>query len=60
VVLEHLAGPVHYQLRVAVETTEALDEVLRRLKERLDVETNTRIVTRTVRAETGQVTRRMS
>jgi Lrp/AsnC family leucine-responsive transcriptional regulator len=60
VVLEHLAGPVHYQLRVAVESTEALDEVLRRLKEGLDVETNTRIVTRTMRAESGQVARRMS
>jgi Lrp/AsnC family leucine-responsive transcriptional regulator len=50
--LEHLAGPTHYQLRVAVTTTEAVDEVIRRLKEELRVEsTNTRIVTRAVRAE---------
>jgi Lrp/AsnC family transcriptional regulator, leucine-responsive regulatory protein len=52
VVLEHLAGPIHYQLRVAVATTEAIDTVIRRLKEELRVEsTNTKIVTRTVRAD---------
>jgi Lrp/AsnC family leucine-responsive transcriptional regulator len=50
VVLEHLAGPVHYQLRVAARTTEALDEVIRRLKEDLDAETNTKVVTRALRA----------
>lgn len=50
--LEHLAGPTHYQLRVAVGTTEAVDEVIRRLKEELRVEsTNTKIVTRAVRAD---------
>jgi Lrp/AsnC family transcriptional regulator, leucine-responsive regulatory protein len=32
VLLEHLAGPIHYQLRVAVSTTEALDDVIRQLK----------------------------
>jgi Lrp/AsnC family leucine-responsive transcriptional regulator len=48
--LEHLAGPIHYQLRLAVKTMESLDEVIRRLKEDLHVETNTRIVTRTLRA----------
>jgi Lrp/AsnC family leucine-responsive transcriptional regulator len=51
VLLEHLAGPVHYQLRVAVSTTEGIDEVIRRLKQELRVEsTNTKIVTRAVRA----------
>jgi Lrp/AsnC family transcriptional regulator, leucine-responsive regulatory protein len=50
VVLEHLAGPVHYQLRVAATTIEALDEVIRRLKEDLHVETNTKVVTRALRA----------
>jgi Lrp/AsnC family transcriptional regulator, leucine-responsive regulatory protein len=50
--LEHLAGPTHYQLRLAVGTTEAVDEVIRRLKEELRVEsTNTKIVTRAVRAD---------
>jgi Lrp/AsnC family transcriptional regulator, leucine-responsive regulatory protein len=50
--LEHLAGPIHYQLRIAVPTTEALDEVIRQLKEELRVEsTNTKVVTRTVRAD---------
>ncbi len=49
--LEHLAGPIHYQLRVALTTTEGLDEVIRQLKEDLRVEsTNTKIVTRAVRA----------
>ncbi|MGH2823218.1 MAG: Lrp/AsnC family transcriptional regulator, partial [Thermoleophilaceae bacterium] len=52
VLLEHLAGPTHYQLRVAVGTTEALDEVIRQLKQELRVEsTNTKIVTRAVRAD---------
>lgn len=51
VLLEHLAGPIHYQLRAAVSTTEELDEVIRRLKEDLRVEsTNTKVVTRAVRA----------
>jgi Lrp/AsnC family leucine-responsive transcriptional regulator len=55
VLLEHLAGPTHYQLRVAVGTTEAVDGVIRQLKEELRVEyTNTRIVTRAVRAERGR------
>ncbi|HEY6775516.1 MAG TPA: Lrp/AsnC ligand binding domain-containing protein [Thermoleophilaceae bacterium] len=50
--LEHLAGPSHYQLRVAVGATDAVDAVIRRLKEDLRVEsTNTKIVTRTVRAD---------
>jgi hypothetical protein len=48
--IEHLAGPVHYQLRAAVASMEALDELIRRLKEELGVETNTKIVTRTLRA----------
>jgi Lrp/AsnC family leucine-responsive transcriptional regulator len=52
VLLEHLAGPTHYQLRVAVATTETIDEVIRQLKEELRVEsTNTKIVTRAVRAD---------
>jgi Lrp/AsnC family transcriptional regulator, leucine-responsive regulatory protein len=52
VMLEHLTGPVHYQLRVALSTTEALDEVLGRLLEELRVDsTNTKIVTRAVRAD---------
>jgi Lrp/AsnC family transcriptional regulator, leucine-responsive regulatory protein len=52
VLLEHLAGPVHYQLRVAVSTTEALDEAIRQLKEDLRVEsTNTKVVTRSMRAD---------
>jgi Lrp/AsnC family leucine-responsive transcriptional regulator len=52
VLLEHLAGPIHYQLRVAVSTTEGLDEVIRQLKEELRAEsTNTQIVTRAVRAD---------
>lgn len=51
VLLEHLAGPVHYQLRVAVTTTAALDAVIRRLKAEPSVEsTNTKVVTRAVRA----------
>ncbi len=50
VMIEHLAGPVHYQLRAAVPAMEALDELIRQLKEQLRVETNTRIVTRTRRA----------
>jgi Lrp/AsnC family transcriptional regulator, leucine-responsive regulatory protein len=52
VLLEHLTGPINYQLRVALSTTEALDEVLRRLmEERPVVSTNTKIVTRAVRAD---------
>ena len=51
VAVEHLAGPVHYQVRAAVASTEALDELIRRLKNDLRVETNTRIVTRTLRAD---------
>lgn len=50
VVLEHLAGPVHYQLRVQLTTMEALDGVIRRLKEDLNVETNTKVVTRALRS----------
>jgi Lrp/AsnC family leucine-responsive transcriptional regulator len=50
VTVEHLAGPVHYQLRAAVTSMEALDELIRRLKEDLRAETNTKIVTRTLRA----------
>lgn len=48
--VEHLAGPVHYQLRASVATMEALDELIRRLQEELRAETNTKIVTRTLRA----------
>ena len=52
VLLEHLAGPIHYQLRVALTPTEGIDEVIRRLKQELRVEsTNTKIVTRAVRAD---------
>jgi len=52
VLLEHLAGPIHYQLRVALSTTERLDEVIRQLKEEQRVEsTSTKIVTRAVRAD---------
>jgi Lrp/AsnC family leucine-responsive transcriptional regulator len=52
VLLEHLTGPIHYQLRVAVGTAEALDGVLRELKEDLRVEsTSTKLVTRAVRAD---------
>jgi Lrp/AsnC family leucine-responsive transcriptional regulator len=47
--IEHLAGPVHYQLRASVATMEALDDLIRRLQE-LRVETNTKIITRTLRA----------
>jgi Lrp/AsnC family leucine-responsive transcriptional regulator len=47
--LWHLAGPVHYQLHVAVRTIESLDEVIQRLKVELRVETNTKIITRTLR-----------
>ncbi len=50
VMIEHLAGPVHYQLRAAVATMDALDELIRRLKEQLHAETNTKIVTRKLRA----------
>lgn len=49
VAIEHLAGPVHYQLRASVATMEALDDLIRRLQE-LRVETNTKIITRTLRA----------
>jgi Lrp/AsnC family transcriptional regulator, leucine-responsive regulatory protein len=52
VLVEHLTGPVHYQLRVAVPAIEGIDEVMRRLKSELQVEaTNTKIVTRAVRAD---------
>jgi Lrp/AsnC family leucine-responsive transcriptional regulator len=50
VAIEHLAGPVHYQLRASVATMEALDELIRRLQEELRAETNTKIITRTLRA----------
>jgi Lrp/AsnC family transcriptional regulator, leucine-responsive regulatory protein len=50
VVLEHLTGPVNYQLRVATATMEALDELIRHLKEDLDVETNTKVITRALLA----------
>jgi len=49
VMVEHLAGPVHYVLRVTVAHMDALDATIRHLKEHLDAETNTRIVTRTMR-----------
>jgi Lrp/AsnC family leucine-responsive transcriptional regulator len=46
-VLEHLTGPVHYHLRVAVRDVPALDELVRTLKGQLGAEsTTTRIVTR--------------
>jgi Lrp/AsnC family leucine-responsive transcriptional regulator len=52
VLLEHLTGPIHYQLRVALSTTEGLDELIRQLKDELRVEsTNTKIVTRAVPAD---------
>jgi Lrp/AsnC family leucine-responsive transcriptional regulator len=52
VLLEHLAGPIHYQLRVAVTTIETLDAVIRTLKEELPVaSTNTKVVTRSLRAD---------
>jgi Lrp/AsnC family leucine-responsive transcriptional regulator len=52
VLLEHLAGPTHYQLRVAVSTIDTLDGVIRKLKEELQVaSTNTKVVTRTLRAD---------
>jgi Lrp/AsnC family leucine-responsive transcriptional regulator len=50
VTLEHLAGPVHYQLRASVTTMERLDELIRRLKEELHADTNTKVITRTLRA----------
>lgn len=50
VAIEHLAGPVHYQLRASVATMDALDELIRRLQEELRAETNTKIITRTFRA----------
>jgi Lrp/AsnC family transcriptional regulator, leucine-responsive regulatory protein len=50
VTLEHLAGPIHYQLRLAVTSMEALDVVLTRLQHELHAETNTKIVTRTLRS----------
>jgi Lrp/AsnC family leucine-responsive transcriptional regulator len=50
VAIEHLTGPVHYQLRAAVPTMEALDELIRTLKEELKADTNTKVVTRTLRA----------
>jgi Lrp/AsnC family leucine-responsive transcriptional regulator len=49
VMLEHLAGPVHYVLRLTASSMEAIDDAIRRLKEELGAETNTRIVTRTRR-----------
>jgi Lrp/AsnC family leucine-responsive transcriptional regulator len=50
--LEHLTGPIHYQLRVGARTTEEIDAVLRRLKDDLRVEsTNTKIITRAIRVE---------
>lgn len=49
VTVEHLAGPVHYQLRAAVDSMEALDELIRGLK-LLHADTNTKVVTRTLRA----------
>jgi Lrp/AsnC family leucine-responsive transcriptional regulator len=49
VVVEHLAGPVHYQLRAAASTMEALDELIRRLQEDFRAETNTKIITRRLR-----------
>jgi len=41
---------VHYQLRASVATMEALDELFRGLQEELRAETNTKIITRTLRA----------
>jgi hypothetical protein len=49
VAVEHLAGPVHYQLRASVATMEALDDLIQRLQA-LRAETNTKIITRTLRA----------
>jgi DNA-binding Lrp family transcriptional regulator len=48
--IEHLTGPVHYELRAAVSTMESLDELIRHLKEELHAHTNTKVVTRTLRA----------
>jgi hypothetical protein len=51
-VLEHLAGPTHHQPRLAVGATEAVDEVIRRLKAESRAEsTNAKIVTRSVRVD---------
>jgi Lrp/AsnC family leucine-responsive transcriptional regulator len=50
VLIEHLAGPVHYQLRASIPTMEALDELIRTLKEKLHADTSTKVVTRTLRA----------
>lgn len=48
-IIEHLAGPIHYQLRAALPTMERLDELIRRLKEDLGATTNTKLVTRSLR-----------
>jgi hypothetical protein len=49
--MDTAAGDSHYELRMALRTTEGSDEVLRRLKQERRVEsTNTKIVTRAVRA----------
>jgi len=47
--VEHLAGPVHYVVRLSLSGMEAIDTTIRHLKEQLGAETNTRIVTRTLR-----------
>lgn len=49
VAIEHLAGPIHYQLRASVATMDALDDLIQRLQA-LRVETNTKIITRTLLA----------
>ena len=51
--LDHLAGPTHYCLRVSVTTMDALDELIRDLKERLRADTTTKIITRSLRSVGG-------
>ena len=47
--LDHLAGLTHYCLRASVPTMDALDELIRELKEKLGAHTTTKIITRTLR-----------
>lgn len=48
--VEHLAGPVHYSVRVRVPHTDALDDLISELQRSEHVEsTNTKIVTRRLR-----------
>ena len=51
--LDHLAGPTHYCLRASVPTMDALDELIRDLKERLRADTTTKIITRSLRSVGG-------